>query len=100
MMFLYICGLEILTKNAQTRCSFFICPIGLSFNANAIRFSHEVGVIAGPVAFQSDYGQRYNLNTNAGNTGLGIGIIHYINFPMKQNATVILLILILMTTLN
>jgi hypothetical protein len=49
--------------------------------------SHEVGVIAGPVAFQSDYGQRYNLN--AGNTGLGIGIIHYINFPMKQNATVI-----------
>jgi hypothetical protein len=32
------------------------------------------------VAFQSDYGQRYNLNTNAGNTGLGIGIIHYINF--------------------
>jgi hypothetical protein len=39
------------------------------------------------------------LNTNAGNTGLGIGIIHYINFPMKQNATVIL-ILILMTTLK
>jgi hypothetical protein len=31
-----------------------------------IGFSHEVGVIAGPVAFQSDYGQRYNLNTNAG----------------------------------
>jgi hypothetical protein len=24
-------------------------------------FSHEVGVIAGPVAFQSDYGERYNL---------------------------------------
>jgi hypothetical protein len=39
---------------------------------------HKVGVIAGPVAFQSDYGQRYNLNTNAGDTGLGIGIIHYI----------------------
>jgi hypothetical protein len=72
--------------------------MGFSFNANAFGFSHEVGVIAGPVAFQSDYGQRYNLNTNAG--GLGIGIIHYINFPMKQNATVILLILILMTTLN
>jgi hypothetical protein len=66
----------------------FICPIGFSFNANAQFFSHEVGVIAGPVAFQSDYGQRYNLNTNAGNTGLGIGIIHYINFSMKQNATV------------
>jgi hypothetical protein len=34
----------------------FICPIGFSFNANAqFGFSHEVGVIAGPVAFQSDY---------------------------------------------
>jgi hypothetical protein len=38
------------------------------------------------VAFQSDYGQRYNLNTNAGNTGL-VFIISI--FPMKQNATVI-----------
>jgi hypothetical protein len=92
-------GLEILTKMLKHVALFFICPIGLSFKMHAIRFSHEVGVIAGPVAFQSDYGQRY-LNTNAGNTGLGIGIIHYINFPMKQNATVILLILILMTTLN
>lgn len=43
-------------------------------------FSHEVGVIAGPVAFQSDYGERYDLKTNAGNTGIGIGIIHYMNF--------------------
>ena len=43
-------------------------------------FSHEIGAIAGPVAFQSDYGERYNLTTNAGNTGLGIGIIHYLNF--------------------
>jgi hypothetical protein len=32
--------------------------LGFSFNANAqFGFSHEVGVIAGPVAFQSDYGQ-------------------------------------------
>ena len=41
---------------------------------------NEIGVIAGPVAFQSDYGQRYDLSTNAGNTGYGIGIIHYLNF--------------------
>jgi hypothetical protein len=47
---LYICGLEILTKNAQTRCSLYICLLGFSFNANAqFGFSHEVGVIAGPV---------------------------------------------------
>jgi hypothetical protein len=92
-------GLEILTKCSNTLLS-FICPIGFSFNANAQSFSHEVGVIAGPVAFQSDYGQRYNLNTNAGNTGLGIGIIHYINFSYEAECNCYTLILILMTTLN
>lgn len=48
-------------------------------------FSHEIGVIAGPVAFQSDYGVRNNLSTNAGNSGLGIGIIHYLNFSYKAS---------------
>lgn len=46
-------------------------------------FAHEIGVIAGPVAFQSDFGVRNNLETNAGNTGIGIGIVHYINFSYK-----------------
>ncbi|MFM2392488.1 MAG: hypothetical protein RLZZ546_465, partial [Bacteroidota bacterium] len=31
-------------------------------------FSHELGVIAGPVAFQSDYGERNNFKTDLGNT--------------------------------
>ena len=35
-------------------------------------FSHEVGVIAGPIAFQSDYGERKDWDTNKGNTGFGI----------------------------
>ena len=48
-------------------------------------FSHEVGAIAGPVAFQSDYGERYDFKTNAGNTGYGIGIIHYLNFSYKAD---------------
>jgi hypothetical protein len=39
--------------------------LGFSNNSNAqFGFSHEVGVIAGPVAFQSDYGERY-FDTNA-----------------------------------
>lgn len=46
-------------------------------------FSHEVGVIVGPVALQSDYGVRHDFETNAGNTGFGIGIIHYLNFSYK-----------------
>jgi hypothetical protein len=51
MMFYIFVGLEILTKNAQTRCSLFICPIGFSFNANAQLAFHMKCVIAGP--FQS-----------------------------------------------
>src|SRR5690606_22282889 len=45
-----------------------------------IGVSQEIGVVAGPLAFFSDYGLRYNLDTNTGNTGMGIGIVHYINF--------------------
>jgi hypothetical protein len=63
-----------------------ICFIlfGFSNMANAqFGFSHEIGVIAGPVAFQSDYGERHNISTNAGNTGYGIGIIHYLNFSYE-----------------
>ncbi len=48
-------------------------------------FSHEVGVIAGPVAFQSDYGVRHDFDTNAGNTGIGIGLIHYLNFSYQAD---------------
>ncbi len=48
-------------------------------------FSHEVGLISGPVAFQSDFGQRKNINTNKGNTGFGIGLVHYINFSYRSD---------------
>ena len=66
---------------------FSIIFIGFSNNSVAQfgGFSHEVGIIAGPVAFQSDYGQRHDFSTNAGNTGIGIGIIHYLNFSYKAD---------------
>jgi len=41
---------------------------------------HEIGVVAGPVQFRSDYGLRENEKTNFGNSGFGVGIVHYINF--------------------
>ncbi|WP_246139158.1 THC0290_0291 family protein [Gelidibacter salicanalis] len=50
-------------------------------------FSHEIGIIAGPVAFQSDFGQRYDFDTNSGNTGIGIGLIHYINFSYRADCS-------------
>lgn len=58
--------------------------LGISSKMKAqFGFSHEIGVIAGPVAFQSDYGVRHDFETNVGNTGNGIGIIHYLNFSYK-----------------
>lgn len=51
-------------------------------------FSHEIGAIAGPVAFQSDYGERHDLSTNVANTGYGIGIIHCISFSNSTARTV------------
>lgn len=43
----------------------------------------EIGIVAGPVAFFSDYGLRYDFETNTGNTGVGIGLVHYMNFAFN-----------------
>ncbi len=48
-------------------------------------FSHEIGVIAGPIAYQSDFGVRNDFDTNSGNSGFGIGIVHYINFAYRAD---------------
>lgn len=48
-------------------------------------FSHEIGVIIGPVEFRSDFGSRFEEETNLGNSGIGIGIIHYINFTYRAD---------------
>lgn len=48
-------------------------------------FSHEIGVIAGPVEFRSDFGQRLSEKNNFGNSGYGIGIVHYINFAYRAD---------------
>jgi hypothetical protein len=62
----------------------FLLLFGLSNSLKAqFGFSHEIGAIIGPVAFQSDYGERNDFSTNMGNTGYGIGIIHYLNFSYK-----------------
>lgn len=48
-------------------------------------FSHELGLITGPVVFYSDFGQRNNFETNSENVGFGIGLIHYINFSYRAD---------------
>ncbi len=42
--------------------------------------SHEVGVFVGGVAFQSEFGVRHDFETNLGNTGFGVGLVHYLDF--------------------
>jgi hypothetical protein len=46
MFFIYLSGLEILTKMLKHVALFYLFVLlGFSFNANAIRLSHEVGVM-------------------------------------------------------
>lgn len=46
-------------------------------------FSNEIGVVFGPVVFQSDFGERRDLESTMGNTGFGIGFVHYMNFDYR-----------------
>lgn len=66
-----------------------ILPIALilamQFSYSQLAFSHEVGVIVGPVAYQSDFGERYDYETNSGNVGVGIGLVYYMNFDYLTN---------------
>ncbi|AUP81597.1 THC0290_0291 family protein [Flavivirga eckloniae] len=48
-------------------------------------FSHEIGVIAGSLQLRSDYGIRENTKTNFGNSGFGVGLVHYLNFSYRAD---------------
>ena len=68
------------------RLAFFFCLFALTQTAfSQLGFSHEIGVIAGPIQFRSDFGVRENESTNFGNSGIGIGIVHYINFSYSPD---------------
>jgi hypothetical protein len=60
--------------------------IGLSNNVfSQFGISHEIGVIAGPLEFRSDYGQKGDEKTNLKNTGYGFGILDYLTFSYRNN---------------
>ena len=66
--------------------SYILCIfVGIQTSFAQLGFSHEDGVITGPVAFQSDFGVRQDFETNSGNTGIGVGIVHYINFSYRAD---------------
>lgn len=65
---------------ATSFCLFVACQTAFS----QFGFSPEVGIIAGPVQFRSDYGARNDSETNSGNSGFGFGIINYLNFSYQR----------------
>ena len=86
-VFIYLSRFELISM--QIQCKFItilLLLFGWSNNISAqFGFSHEIGAIAGPVAFQSDYGIRGDISTNMGNVGYGIGIVHYLNFSYRAD---------------
>ncbi|MFK7832934.1 MAG: glutamate dehydrogenase [Winogradskyella sp.] len=52
----------------------------IQLSYSQLAFSHEVGIIAGPVVFRSDYGERGDFESNINNLGVGIGLVYYMNF--------------------
>ena len=71
------------TKTLIVLMSFLLLS---SFSGKAqLGFSNEVGIIAGPLLFQSDFGLRNNYDTNINNQGFGIGIVHYMNFAYRAD---------------
>ncbi|WP_142784356.1 THC0290_0291 family protein [Changchengzhania lutea] len=62
-------------------CLFFICH----FSFAQLGFSHEIGIVAGPVQFRSDFGVREDSQTNFENSGVGIGLLHYMNFAYSAD---------------
>ncbi len=70
-----------MTKKIKT---LLIMLLGVNFSMIAqFGFSHEVGAFVGGVAMQSDFGVRHDFETNAGNTGFGVGLVHYMNFAYR-----------------
>lgn len=60
---------------------FFIISFSTLFAQGV--FSNELGIIVGPVVHQSDFGERHDFESTAGNTGIGFGIIHFMNFEYR-----------------
>jgi hypothetical protein len=86
LLYLSLAKVFLLMMHSKKNITTFLLFFAMVTVSNAqLGFSHELGLIAGPVAFQSDYGERYDFNTNKGNVGIGVGIVHYINFAYRAD---------------
>ncbi|MFO7744853.1 MAG: hypothetical protein R6V36_05660 [Psychroflexus sp.] len=53
-------------------------------NKSVAQVYHEVGIMAGPVSFRGDYGERGEVDAITKNTGFGFGLNHYLNFAFTD----------------
>ena len=84
LVFIYLSdNRKILVMTKKIKQFVFLLLITPLFSNAQFGFSHEIGAFAGGVAFQSDFGVRHDFETNAGNTGFGIGLVHYMNFAYR-----------------
>lgn len=74
-----------MTLNIKNLIIPFAFLLTMQLSHSQLGFSHEVGVVAGPIAYQSDFGERYDFETNSGNIGFGIGLVYYMNFDYRSN---------------
>ena len=71
--------------NFKRLAAFFCLFVTFQTAFSQLGFSHEIGVIAGPVQFRSDFGSSNEAKTNFGNSGFGIGLVHYLNFSYRAD---------------
>ena len=86
MTFVFIYLFRLWKNLAMTKKIKYLLILLLGANLSMMAqfgFSHEVGAFAGGVALQSDFGVRNDFETNSGNTGFGIGLVHYMNFAYR-----------------
>lgn len=68
------------------RLAFFFGVFILSQKGfSQLGFSNEIGVVAGPLQFRSDFGARFDNKTNFGNSGFGVGLVHYMGFSYRRH---------------
>lgn len=73
-----------LTKILCAAIFFFFFGKGTAHAQKGL-LGQEIGIVAGPVAYYTDYGLRYNMETNTSNTGIGIGLVYYVNFAYRAD---------------
>ncbi len=50
------------------------------YATNGQDLNHEIGIFAGVISMQTDYGQRKDFSSSYGNVGFGVGAAYYVSF--------------------